>query len=137
MKYKETTEKLKQSYPKNSYICIREQSSSLKAQEELSKYLDGKKIDFLFIDGGHEYEDVINDWKNYRKFWDEDGLAAFHDIIEYPEVYKAWQEICSSELGFKHAECREEGVPLLTFSNDRDRRKFGKKMILGVGYLYK
>jgi predicted O-methyltransferase YrrM len=135
--YKETTRKLKEFYSKNNYICIRELSSSLKAQEELSKHLDGKKIDFFFIDGSHEYEDVINDWNNYRKFWDEEGLAAFHDIVEYPEVYKAWKEIYSRERGFKHEECRKEGIPLLSFSNDRDREKFGKPMILGVGYLYK
>jgi predicted O-methyltransferase YrrM len=53
--YKETTKKLKQAYPKNNYICIREMSNSPKAIEQLKEYLGDNKIDFLFIDGGHQY----------------------------------------------------------------------------------
>jgi len=135
--YKHTVKKLKHFYPKNNYLCIRNKSTSKKAQKELSKYLSGNKIDFLFIDGSHTYEAVINDWKNYSHFLDKNGLAAFHDIIAYEEVTKAWKKIILSQNDYQHEECKKIGVPLLTFTNAKDKKKFGQSMILGVGYLYK
>lgn len=135
--YKHTTENLKHFYPKNNYLCIRNRSNSKEAQEELRKYLGGNKIDFLFIDGGHKYEEVLDDWKNYSRFWDENGLVAFHDIIAYEEVNKAWKKIISDQSNYMSEECKKSGIPLLTFKNDQDNKKFQQSMILGVGYLYK
>lgn len=47
----------------------------------LNKYLDGKKIDILFIDGDHSYEGVKQDFAMYRTFVREGGLTFFHDIV--------------------------------------------------------
>ena len=61
--------------------------------------MDGRKIDFLFIDGDHSYEGVKADFRLYSGFVRESGMIVFHDIIEeqLPEsvcgVGRFWSEI--------------------------------------------
>lgn len=50
------------------------------AMEELEKILDGRKIDFLFIDGAHGFDDVKFDFYEYKKFMKPEGVVGFHDI---------------------------------------------------------
>lgn len=50
-------------------------------------------IDFMFIDGSHEYKDVIGDYQNYYRMVKHGGLIAFHDITYSPDVRKAWNEV--------------------------------------------
>lgn len=45
-------------------------------------------IDFVFIDGGHDYETVKADFENYAKMVKPGGIAALHDILvsdEHPD----------------------------------------------------
>jgi len=135
--YEDTINKLRHFYLKNNYLHIRRKSTSKKAREDLKEYLGNRKVDFLFIDGDHTCKSVLNDWKNYNYFLDKNGLAAFHDIIAYEEVNKAWKKIILGQNIYQHEECKKKGVPLLTFVDNKDKKKFGQSMILGVGYLYK
>ena len=50
--------------------------------ERLREILDGKKIDFLFIDGDHTYEGVKGDFDIYKQFLNENSIVGFHDIID-------------------------------------------------------
>jgi predicted O-methyltransferase YrrM len=43
--------------------------------------LDGRKIDFLFIDGDHSYEGVKADFANFSPMVRNGGLIAFHDVV--------------------------------------------------------
>ena len=43
--------------------------------------LGGKKLDFLFIDGDHNYDGVKLDFLNYRHLVRDGGMIAFHDIV--------------------------------------------------------
>lgn len=57
-----------------------------------------KKIDFLFIDGAHDYAGVKTDFLTYSPFVRSGGIIAFHDICEHPpdaqcEVKKFWDEL--------------------------------------------
>jgi len=54
------------------------QTETIKMLEEL---LQGRKIDFLFIDGDHSYQGVKKDFENYLPFVSSNGLIAFHDIV--------------------------------------------------------
>jgi cephalosporin hydroxylase len=60
-------------------------------------------IDFLFIDGDHRYEGIIQDFNLYSKLVRKGGLIAFHDIGKNEEGggYRAWNQIKSQ---FKHKE---------------------------------
>ncbi len=52
-------------------------------------------VDFLFIDGGHDYETVRQDFFNYGSLVTSGGLIVLHDIVhkEYG-VHKFWAELC-------------------------------------------
>jgi predicted O-methyltransferase YrrM len=57
-------------------------------------------IDWLFIDGGHDYETVKADWYNYSPLVREGGMITFHDILpqdgykdQMCEVDKLWEEL--------------------------------------------
>lgn len=49
--------------------------------DKLERYLNGRKIDLLFIDGDHTYEGVKNDLMFYLPFLASNGHIAFHDIL--------------------------------------------------------
>ena len=54
------------------------------------------KVDILFIDGAHDYNGVINDWKNYNGFVNSGGYIVFDDYNDHkysPEVKPAVDEI--------------------------------------------
>jgi predicted O-methyltransferase YrrM len=59
--------------------------------------LDGRAIDFLFIDGDHSWDGVWQDFKMYSSLVAPGGLIAFHDISPSPAewtkgVAQFWRE---------------------------------------------
>ena len=54
-------------------------------------------LDFLFIDGGHDYNTVSADYHNYAPLVRPGGLIAFHDTSGsppfHPEVRRLWEEV--------------------------------------------
>jgi predicted O-methyltransferase YrrM len=62
------------------------------------KALQGRRLDFLFIDGDHSREGVEADFRMYSPLVRPGGLVAFHDIVSGPEeevggVPDFWQRI--------------------------------------------
>lgn len=51
------------------------------AREMLKSYLNGRKIDFLFIDGAHGFDDVKHDFYAYKPFMAPNGVIGLHDIF--------------------------------------------------------
>ena len=50
----------------------------------------------MFIDGAHDYNGLINDWKNYNDFVNSGGYIIFDDYNDHkysPEVKLAVDEI--------------------------------------------
>ena len=77
---------------------IRRDSHSQKTLELVVKYLDGQKVDLLFIDGDHSYKGVKKDFELYSPLLNNDGIIACHDIVHHknhPEcnVDTFWNEI--------------------------------------------
>ena len=60
------------------------------AVDNVTKVLNGRMIDALFIDGDHRYEGVKQDFLCYRPFVKEGGLILFHDIVEDNGRSRAW-----------------------------------------------
>ena len=52
------------------------------------------KAQLIYIDGSHEYEDVLLDLKTYWKVLDDDGIM-FGDDWHFPDVQRAVKEFCS------------------------------------------
>lgn len=66
----------------------------------LKTMLEGRPINLLFIDGGHKYESVKNDYKLYSPL--TKNIIAFHDIrclLSNVEVRLFWPEVCIIEAG--------------------------------------
>lgn len=66
--------------------------------DQVKQLLNGRAIDFLFIDGDHSYDGVKRDFEMYAPLVRAGGLVAFHDIVPGPEaavggVPRFWQEI--------------------------------------------
>lgn len=85
---------------KNQRIeLIQGDSHSLEIQQQLSSILNGRKIDYLFIDGDHTFEGVKQDFDTYTKYVESNAVIAFHDIVkdrsEHPNhfVHEYWESI--------------------------------------------
>lgn len=60
---------------------IRGDSHSESIINQLITILNGRKIDYLFIDGDHTYEGVKQDFEVYSQFLSDNSFVAFHDIV--------------------------------------------------------
>jgi cephalosporin hydroxylase len=47
---------------------------------EINRILNGRQVDFLFIDADHSYEGVSQDFSMYSPLVRKGGIIAFHDI---------------------------------------------------------
>lgn len=72
-----------------------------------------RPIHLLFIDGGHEYEDVLLDFQTFFPFVVPGGLVAFHAVhdfkvdhglVGFPGVLKVWTEVAAPLLS-EHERC--------------------------------
>ena len=81
---------------KNNIYFLRENSQSDECQEKVRRILDGKQIDFLFIDADHSYEGVKRDFLLYSPFVRESGIIVLHDILDNCGVDRFWSEIKSA-----------------------------------------
>jgi predicted O-methyltransferase YrrM len=66
--------------------------------------LEGRPVDFLFIDGDHTYDGVRRDWESYGEMVRPGGLVALHDVgknYDDTEVKRFWDEVKGR---FRHRE---------------------------------
>lgn len=77
------------------FYFLRSNSHDKETHGKVSKILNNSKIDFLFIDGDHSYNGVMQDFEMYKKFVAGGGIIAFHDIAYHPNygVNMFWNEI--------------------------------------------
>jgi len=67
-------------------------------KQRVAQALNGRKADFIFIDGDHTVEGVTADYNDYKEFVRPGGIIAFHDIVESQplptnQVYHLWKTI--------------------------------------------
>lgn len=77
---------------------IRANSHEEATLNKVKNFLNGKKFDFIFIDGDHTYQGVKKDFEMYNPLTKEKALIAFHDIVIHPVelnvgVNQFWNEI--------------------------------------------
>jgi predicted O-methyltransferase YrrM len=88
-------------------VLLQKNSHDAKTFEEIKKILNGRMIDYAFIDGDHTYEGVKRDYEMYSPLVRSGGIMAFHDICENIigdpscQVKIFWNEIREN---FKHVE---------------------------------
>ena len=77
---------------------LRCDSQTQATRAKLMELLQGRPIDFLFIDGDHRYAGVKKDYELYTDLVRPGGIFAFHDIRpntkdESIQVFRLWDEI--------------------------------------------
>ena len=77
--------------PDQTMHLLRLDSHQKDTYEQLLKLLDGKKIDFLFLDGDHSYEGIKMDFDMYSPLVRQGGIIAFHDIK--PSLPDNWRQV--------------------------------------------
>jgi predicted O-methyltransferase YrrM len=102
---------------------IRANSHDKETFTRAASHLNGKKVDFMFIDGDHTYEGVKQDFETYREFLADNALVMFHDIAPHPNpiygVDKFWKEV---KEHYEHKEFVKDwfeggrGLGLLTYT---------------------
>ena len=107
---RESTDKrnnmFKELYPDKCFF-IEGNSHDSSTYDDLVNTLNGKQIDFLFIDGDHTYEGVKQDYKMYSSLVKNGGYIAFHDINDTQRhrdrnvyVGKLWNELEGEKIEF-------------------------------------
>lgn len=92
--------------------------------EQLKKILNGKQIDYLFIDGDHTYEGVKTDFHLYKELVKPGGTIGFHDVVVHEgsscDVHTFWNEIkpeYAHKEFIKDPETQKKfGVGVITFT---------------------
>lgn len=84
--------------PTQHLHLIRANSHDPKTLKIVKEILNGRKVDFLFIDGDYSYEGVKTDFEMYSSLVKRGGIIAFHDIVYHPydpdcQVDKFWNEV--------------------------------------------
>ena len=106
-------------------VLIRGDSHLESTRIELGDVLDGRRVDFLFIDGDHTYAGVKLDFETYSPLVRQGGMIAFHDILPHSdpecEVDRLWATL---RTGRKHVE-------FLDPQDVRDRGQWG-----GIGVIF-
>ncbi len=95
-------EELYRSFPPHDSKCkvtsLAGDSHDQKFFERVKKSLNGRQVDFLFIDGDHTEPGVRSDYEMYSPLVRSGGIIAFHDILEKQptpnnQVFYFWEEI--------------------------------------------
>jgi len=91
-------------------------SQSERTRDALLKLLDGRPVDFLFIDGDHAYEGVKRDYELYSPLVREGGVIGFHDVVNHPaeplcQVDRFWNEIKDEAGGREFVDRNNYGFP--------------------------
>lgn len=79
-------------YPGKSFIIRKKSDDAVNDVPDI--------IDFLHIDGDHEYEQVIRDINNYMPKIRPGGIISGHDYILRPGVVKAVDELFMGRVKF-------------------------------------
>jgi cephalosporin hydroxylase len=77
---------------------LRADSHAPRTLERVKSLLEGRAVDFLFIDGDHRYEGVKADFELYSPLVRDGGLVGFHDIVPglpqgVGDVPRFWTEL--------------------------------------------
>lgn len=96
---------------------IRTSSSHYEIVIEKLKSLGVEELDFIFIDGWHSINQVLDDWE-YTRILAKGGVVAFHDTTHHPGPYyfinaldtskwEVYPNICPLDYGFGYCKRKD------------------------------
>ena len=100
--------------PRQKIDLIRGNSHSPAIIEKTKHLLNGHSADFLFIDAGHRYSDVKQDFENFSPLVSEGGIIALHDVAHHPdeslcEIDRYWRELKDKHESAQFIERSDQG----------------------------
>lgn len=93
-----------------------------RTRDRVAAHFGHQPLDILFIDGDHTYESVRRDYELYAPLVREDGIIAFHDIVDGP-----YEAVADAPRFWK--EVRPDLEPVVELVESWDQSGFG----IGVG----
>ncbi len=98
---------------------IESNSCSPQTLQQVEQWLQGERIDFLFIDGDHSYDGVSQDYERYLPFLSDNGVVAFHDIHpDYRTRYGKKTFAYAGQVPFFWQELKKKSCTALEFIED-------------------
>jgi len=99
-------------------------------RRRVTELLDGRPIDFLFIDGDHSRDGVWQDFDLYSPLVAPGGLIAFHDVSPNPEewtkgVARFWREFTADHETEERILNDRPGFGIGVYRVPLHRRNFG------------
>lgn len=99
--------------PAQRMSAIRDDSHLPSTRTRLLEVLDGRAVDFLWIDGDHSESGVREDFALYAPLVRPGGLIALHDIHPNPafpriQVHHLWEEL---KVRYPHREYIDQPQP--------------------------
>ena len=80
-----------------SVVRVVGRSQDAETHRRVLAALNGRVVDFLYIDGDHTYDAVRADWRLYSPLVRRGGVAVLHDAVlqgnDTVDVYRFWPEI--------------------------------------------
>jgi predicted O-methyltransferase YrrM len=69
----------------------------------MTQFLRTQRIEFVFVDAGHEYDEVMGDYHGTLEFVKPGCRIAFHDVMDYlPGVKRCWNEVRGNLTDHEH-----------------------------------
>ena len=87
--FKITHEKLKNDFIENMKPLDGHYTLYTTGSPKITKNYEDESLDFVFIDGSHKYEDVVNDIKAWLPKVKKGGILSGHDYIDFDDVKRA------------------------------------------------
>lgn len=106
----------------------------VKTSKIAAKDWKGEKIEFLWIDGAHEYKYVLLDYFFWNPFLINDGVIAFHDTLW---TYKGPQKVVNKYLFMGDKFKNVKFVGSITYGIKADKISFLDKVRNRFSYLKK
>ena len=85
----------------NQFFLIKGDSRSKNTIDSFKKILNGRLVDFLFVDGLHTKEGVVSDFENYKVFLNEGAYVVFDDYNDHKGVREGVMSIIKDIDGFE------------------------------------
>jgi len=85
------------------------------SMEAVKDFLDNS-LDFVFIDGNHTFEYVVNDIAEWSKKVKPGGIVSGHDFVRSVELKKIWIPVANEEERIKLCQVKD-AVESWTYAN--------------------